>query len=492
VTSEPGPLGPMLQPGTITTLAGPVDAELAALTAALAVSYKTGRALIPGFVPAGPGEVTAYCYAGTEIDWKALMVDIAGAAGIEPVYAVPVTDLRCPADPLVEGAAVERDPDASSYWLPYAEADVEREIAVASATGRKRSPDLTIVFDLASAAGQGDGAMRQLYDKYRGSTVLMAGVDALGTEIEDLARSYGPVLELPNLHGSVTWRDLLAAVTGGDKVEVHHPTNASAALRVQHDAAGRRRHLAADVPEMLEEVRAFFAVEGTGAMRALLEDGHSAASHELKARAKGQGISPGRLWKAAVRLDRDAVHLNGGPYTVTGYAAIYDRWTEVDNGLEGHFLERLSRGSFTRTLAEGRERMKATFCHGKDPELGYKSLGPIAVLLESERGVYYELALVDDADVTRVVVPGLEAGLFGSSFTYRVLAEDLVKSPPPSAHNPSALPERTIREVRCSEFGPVRRPRCKGTIPAGIRSAAPPCRTDALGHCGLIRGLTRS
>jgi hypothetical protein len=145
-------------------------------------------------------------------------------------------------------------------------------------------------------------------------------------------------------------------------------------------------------------------------------------------------------------------------------------------------LERKSRGSFTRTLAEGRERMKATFCHGNDPELGYKSLGPFSVLEENERGVYYELALVDDADVTRILVPGLEAGLFGSSFTYFVLVEDLVKSPPPSTHNPLGLPELTIREVRCSELGPVRHPRDKGTIPAQIRRRTPPA------HPGRLQG----
>jgi hypothetical protein len=36
-----------------------------------------------------------------------------------------------------------------------------------------------------------------------------------------------------------------------------------------------------------------------------------------------------------------------------------------------------------------------------------------------------------------------------------------------SAWNPKGVPELTIREVRCSELGPVRRPAYPGT--AGIR-----------------------
>jgi hypothetical protein len=65
-------------------------------------------------------------------------------------------------------------------------------------------------------------------------------------------------------------------------------------------------------------------------------------------------------------------------------------------------------------------------------------------------------------------VPGLKAGLYRSSFTYEVLAEDFVKEPGKSAHNPDGLPELTIREVRCSELGPCLRPAYKGTS-AGIR-----------------------
>jgi len=62
---------PLLVPDRITTLVGPPDNEMAALVAALAVSYKTGSPLVPGFVPEGPSEVRVYAYRFTWIDWSA-------------------------------------------------------------------------------------------------------------------------------------------------------------------------------------------------------------------------------------------------------------------------------------------------------------------------------------------------------------------------------------------------------------------------------------
>jgi hypothetical protein len=69
------------------------------------------------------------------------------------------------------------------------------------------------------------------------------------------------------------------------------------AVPVEHVSDAKK--VTAEVPLMLEQARAFFAVEGTSALRELLRDGDSPASQRLKARARAQGISGGRLWKAA-------------------------------------------------------------------------------------------------------------------------------------------------------------------------------------------------
>jgi HK97 family phage prohead protease len=456
---EPAPLGPMLQPGTITTLVGPVNDELAALTAALAVSYKTGCPLIPGFVPDGPSEVKVYCYEATWISWTSLEAGICAAAGIRPA---PVMHLECLSEPLVQHLAAERDPDARSYWNPYHEAIVDADIAAAKAAGRQLPPILTIVYGVTEAAGDwGDEAMRQLYNRFQGMTVLMAGLETA----EEMARSYGPVIELPDLHNSVRWRDRLAAVTGGDRDHSsRQPDLAPAAdsVVVRYVVDGE------EVPEMLGAARAFFVVEGTEALRSVLDDGDSPTTRELKARAKAQGISSGRLWVAAKRIARDAAaRPHGEPGTLIGHAAVFNQWQEINRPLQGHYLERITPGAFTKALTESRQRMKCTYRHGKDPELGFRSLGPITVLEEDEFGVYYEVQLVD-ADYTRTLVPGLQAGLYRSSFTFEVLNRDLVKEPGESAHNPDGLPELTIREVRCSELGPCPNPAYAGTC-AGIR-----------------------
>jgi HK97 family phage prohead protease len=396
----------MLQPGTITTLVGPVDAELAALTAALAVSYKTGRALIPGFVPEWPSECHFLAYAGTEIAWKLLSLNIATAARIAP----PLLYLRCPRAPLVQERAAKRDPDSRGFWTPVYAADVDAAFAGAKAAGRQLPPLLTIIVDPAAAAGDGDGAMQRLYNEFQGKTVLMAGVETA----EPWAADFGPVIELPDLHNSVRWRDLLARITGGDQVVVDQAT-----VDLDVDPLG------ADEP----------------AVRAALETAVSSGEEP-----------PGAL---------GVLH---------GYAACFDEWKLVNDRWEGRFLERLSPGAFAKTIAAGWHALKVTFCHGKDPQFGFKSLGPITLLEEDRHGLRYEVALLDD-DLNRGLVSGLRAGHYRSSFTYETMAEVLVPNPGPSARNPDGLPELTITEVRLSEFGPCRNPAYKGTS-AGLREAS--------------------
>jgi Caudovirus prohead serine protease len=88
--------------------------------------------------------------------------------------------------------------------------------------------------------------------------------------------------------------------------------------------------------------------------------------------------------------------------------------------------------------------------HGLSPKGRAPSaarLDLITVLEEDEHGVYYEVQLVD-ADYTRTLVPGLQADLYRSSFTYEVLARDFVKEPTPSTYNPAGLPELTIESAR--------------------------------------------
>jgi hypothetical protein len=477
---EPDRVGLTLQPETITTLVGPIDAELAALTAAVAVSYRTGHSLLPGFVPAGPAEVTLHAYAGQWIEWKTLMADIADAASI----ARPLMTVLCPREPLVERLAAPRDPDVEECWDPLIEVEVIRRHALARAEGRSDPPHLSVVFDTDAAAGHsGDVALRRLYDSYRGLTALMVArrrPHEAGAVSAEAARAYGPVIELPdNLHYSVRWRDLLARVTGGDMAE-----RASEERDLATDGVPRRSEVELplvrrrpvvkpaeeEMPEMLEEARAFFAIEGIESMRALLWDGSSVASQRLKELARCEGISAGRLWKAARWLDREASLANGGPGVLYGHAATW-QWREVNTPWDGHFLVRHLPGAFSRTIRESGSRMKSTFSHGTDADFGFRSLGPIVALREDTFGVFYEVALID-TDYCRDLAQGLRDGQYGSSITYKVTAETLNKDPGRSPWNPEGLPELTNTEVRMSEFGPCRHPADPATS-AGIRAATP-------------------
>ncbi len=159
---------------------------------------------------------------------------------------------------------------------------------------------------------------------------------------------------------------------------------------------------------------------------------------------------------------------DGGMPTMHGHFAVFNEWARISSVFEGTFLERLAPGVFAKTFAESRDKMRVTFQHGKDPQLGDKPLGPIDVLREDERGAYYEVPLLDTS-YNRDLLPGLRAGLYGSSFRFSVVKEEMVSRPKRSDHNPDGLPERTIREAQVPEFGPVTYPAYAGAT-AGIRS----------------------
>ena len=154
--------------------------------------------------------------------------------------------------------------------------------------------------------------------------------------------------------------------------------------------------------------------------------------------------------------------------TLTGHFAKFDQWTTINSAYEGKFRERVSPGAFTKTFNENRAGMRVLFQHGKDPQVGDKVLGPIEQLREDDVGAYYEVPLLDTS-YNRDLIPGLEAGLYGASFRFRVLRQRIDKRPAMSDGNPDGLPERTVSEAAVKEFGPVTFPAYEGAT-AGMRS----------------------
>lgn len=156
-----------------------------------------------------------------------------------------------------------------------------------------------------------------------------------------------------------------------------------------------------------------------------------------------------------------------GPGLV-GHFAVFNRWTEIDSMWEGRFLERMAPGAFTKTFKENRDGMRVLFQHGRDPQVAYKPLGPIRDLAEDDFGAGYNVDLLDTS-YNRDLIPGLMCGQYGASFRFSVLREDLVMEPKRSDYNPDGIPERTVREARVSEFGPVTFPAYSDAT-AGMRS----------------------
>lgn len=159
---------------------------------------------------------------------------------------------------------------------------------------------------------------------------------------------------------------------------------------------------------------------------------------------------------------------DGGP-VMFGHFAVFNEWTEIDSWFEGHFLERIAPRAFVKTFRENRSTIKSLFQHGADPVAGDKPLGPIDDLREDDTGGYYEVPLLDAPYVREDILPGLREGLYGASFAFKVMREEFADDPDPSDDNPTGLPERTLKELRLYEFGPVTFPAYESAT-ASVRS----------------------
>lgn len=173
-----------------------------------------------------------------------------------------------------------------------------------------------------------------------------------------------------------------------------------------------------------------------------------------------------------VRARPGAVELrvaeDGDSPTLTGHFAVFNEFTEINSVYEGHFMERIAPGAFSKTLKDQRSDIKVLFQHGHDPHIADKPLGTIKSLEEDEVGVRYDVEMLDTS-YNADLLPGLKAGLYGASFRFRSVREQFDKEPDESEANPDGIPERTIEELQLYEFGPVTFP-AYANATAGVRS----------------------
>jgi HK97 family phage major capsid protein/HK97 family phage prohead protease len=156
----------------------------------------------------------------------------------------------------------------------------------------------------------------------------------------------------------------------------------------------------------------------------------------------------------------ETTEAGGSVRVMEGHFSRFGNWYEINSVFEGQFLERISPGAFKKTFNDdaGRknagEKIKCLLEHGHDPQVADKPLGVPRKLAEDGDGAAYEVPLLDTSYV-RDLIPALEAGAYGSSFRFRVLQDEWVEEPEPSADNPKGIPERTLKEVKVMEFGPT-------------------------------------
>lgn len=171
--------------------------------------------------------------------------------------------------------------------------------------------------------------------------------------------------------------------------------------------------------------------------------------------------------RCELRADGTSDAGSGMPTMVVRFS-VFDTWYEISSWWEGEFLERTVRGAFKKTIKENRSNVKVLYDHGYDFQIGNKVLGAIDDLREDSDTPVGEVPLFDTT-YNRDLLPGLEAGVYGSSFRFRVMRDEWNKEPGASDHNPKGLPERTVKEVRLFEFGPVTWP-ANPDATAGVRS----------------------
>lgn len=170
------------------------------------------------------------------------------------------------------------------------------------------------------------------------------------------------------------------------------------------------------------------------------------------------------LLRAEVRADDEA---DGGSLgeLVTRFSP-FNSWYRIDSIWEGSFLERTVPGAFKKTLAEG--GVRTMFNHGMDMQIDQKLLGDV-VSASEEKDSPVTVTRLWDTSYNRDLLPGLRSGAYGSSFMFRVIRDEWDEEPERSEHNPDGIPERTIKEARVFEAGPVTWP-ANPAATAGMRS----------------------
>jgi HK97 family phage prohead protease len=131
-------------------------------------------------------------------------------------------------------------------------------------------------------------------------------------------------------------------------------------------------------------------------------------------------------------------------YTLEGYAAVFDVWTDIRDQM-GTYKERIAPGAFKRSL--GQRHPVVQFDHGSHPLIGSIPLGALKVVREDRNGLFVRARISENWLMEPVRDAIRDGGITGMSFRFRVMDDEWGTD----AGNDT----RTIKEVELLELGPV-------------------------------------
>lgn len=165
--------------------------------------------------------------------------------------------------------------------------------------------------------------------------------------------------------------------------------------------------------------------------------------------------------------DLDIQRVDRKGRTVTAYAAVFDEEAEILDK-HGHYMERINKAAYNRTLSHGIQRVQVFYNHGYDLTGKPNMLGAVPIATPQEirpdgKGLL-TVSRYNDGEMADAVLAAWEGGqIRGQSFTGRVYNTRKVGSN-------GRLPVVERMELGLKEYGPTHSPAYEGAGLVAIRS----------------------
>jgi phage head maturation protease len=152
----------------------------------------------------------------------------------------------------------------------------------------------------------------------------------------------------------------------------------------------------------------------------------------------------------AVSADSFTLSSNGSASAngqmLVGRFAVYDVWSEIDNLAEGHFMEKIAPGAFSKSIRERGARIPIMLSHGRDPALGMLTLGRLRDIREEADGVAYSVELF--SGLPELLMEGLRSGTYGASFRAKLIHDRLTQRRPSRSTTQAGFPRASLPSWR--------------------------------------------